>query len=49
MGISSDEGKYDIIEPWEHSHISLMMDVCRAKSNCLFESNYFSLRPGFYG
>ena len=22
------EGKYDIIEPWEHCHISSMIDFC---------------------
>ena len=28
LTVSSAEGKYDIIEPFEHYHISLMVDVC---------------------
>ena len=28
MTISSTEGRYGVIEPWEHYHISLMKDSC---------------------
>ena len=28
MTISPTEKKYDIFEPWEHCHISLIMDFC---------------------
>ena len=28
MTISSTDGRCGMIEPWEHDHISLMMDSC---------------------